>query len=306
MQWALQYIEIRRRDVGAATLASHGRTLELLARHFGADRDLCSITRREAQQFRLWLSQQYSETTVCKHVRAAKVIWRIASDWEVTRMPSPWQGVRSTAPVMDVTDRKPLGTAEGEALIAAAGPRWRCIVAVFFYAGLRRNEALSLRWSDVDLAGGRINVRHEGARTTKKRRRVARLEPRLREILESHLAMQAEAGTPPGPHSLVVGDRGNHRTGISHVVRTIGERAGIRGVTPQVLRQARSTAWFTTFPHHVAAAWMGHSAEVARRHYLGVPDEYYAPGDPVPPRGGTGNPDLTRNGPERTVSLWHR
>lgn len=294
-RWCAEYIEIRRREIGPATLASHGRTLDLLCEFFGGDRDLSSISRREAQQWRLWLTQRYAEPTVCKHVRAAKVVWKTAVDWEATNLPSPFAGVRSTAPIIDPTARRPLSVAEGEAMIAAAGPRWRAIVAVLFYSGLRRSESLSLRWDDVDFDAGRITVRHEGAQTTKRRRRIVRLEPRLAEILQS-CERTGER---------VVGPRGDHRTGLSHVVRTIGERAGIHGVTPQVLRQSRSTLWFSAYPHHVAAAWMGHSPEVARRHYLGVPDEYYSAG-PVPsPRGeGTMSSDLTHSGPERTVTRF--
>ena len=127
------------------------------------------------------------------------------------------------------------------------------------------------------------------------------LSPRLAEILEHHLKAEHADGIAYKPHGFIVGPRGNHKTGISHVIKTIGDRAGIPGITPQTLRQARSTIWFSQFPHHVAAAWMGHSAEVARRHYLGVPYEFY-PVRPAPPAGGTGNPDFTVNGPERTVS----
>lgn len=285
--WHARYMQIRRHEIGPATRALHARTLDLLLEVFG-DVPLASIGKRQAQEFRLHLTaeRRYVESTVCKHIRTCKTLWKTAMDWEYVSE-SPWQGVRSTAPVLDVTDREPLSLDQGEALIAAAGPRWRAVVAVLFYGGLRRGEATRLRWDDIDFETGRILVRNEGQQTSKRRARVVRLEPRLADILSRC----------DRSHPRVVGAGCSERSGLSHIVRTIGNRAGIEGVTPQVLRQARSTIWFSEFPSHVAAAWMGHSAEVARRHYLGVPDAFYAPS----PVGGEGT-SFTSHGPERTVS----
>ena len=285
--WHARYMQIRRHDIGPATRALHARTFDLLMEAFG-DVPLASIGKRQAQEFRLYLvDRRYVDSTICKHVRTAKTLWKTAIDWEYAAS-CPWQGVRSTAPIKDVTDRQPLSVDEGEALIAAAGARWRAVVAVLFYAGLRRGEATRLRWDDIDFESGRIVVRNpEGRQTSKKRSRTVRLEPRLADILSRC----------DQSHPLVVGAGCSERSGLSHIVRTIGQRAGIPGVTPQILRQARSTIWFSDFPSHVAAAWMGHSAEVARRHYLGVPDAFYVPA----PAGGEGT-SFTQHGPERTVS----
>lgn len=40
------------------------------------------------------------------------------------------------------------------------GLRNRALLGVLFYAGLRRSEAVALKWSDIDLDGGFITVRH--------------------------------------------------------------------------------------------------------------------------------------------------
>jgi integrase len=269
-------------------MVAHMRTFTLLAEHFGGGMPLDGVSRKAAREWRLWLGDRLSESTVCKHVRAAKTIWRLAIDWEAAST-NPFRGVRSTAPERDMTERRPLNMTEGEAMIAAAGPRWRAIVAVLWFAGLRRSEALRLRWDDVDLTAGRLVVRNPtGVRTTKAKTRIVRIEPRLAEILRGCRRT-----------SELVAGRAGERSGLSHVIRTIGQRAGIAGVTPQVMRQARASAWAMQYPLPVVAAWMGHSPEVARRHYLGVPDEYYTP---AVPDAETGTANLTTHGPERTVS----
>ncbi len=51
--------------------------------------------------------------------------------------------------------------AEAEALIAAARKRDRAVSATAFYAGLRRGELMVLRWDDVSLFEGIIDV-HRG------------------------------------------------------------------------------------------------------------------------------------------------
>lgn len=57
-------------------------------------------------------------------------------------------------------------------------PVYRRTVVLMLYAGLRRQEASTLRWPDVDLARGTILVRGKGSRE-----RLLPLHPRLREEL---------------------------------------------------------------------------------------------------------------------------
>ncbi len=46
-------------------------------------------------------------------------------------------------------------------LIDAAAGRYRLLVAVWLFGGLRISEALGLVWDDVDLATGHLRVRHQ-------------------------------------------------------------------------------------------------------------------------------------------------
>ncbi len=71
------------------------------------------------------------------------------------------------------------------------GPR-RPLIATFVFAGLRTDEALSLRWRDVDLADGRLRVRRSktdaGVRTVD-------LLPVLRDELATYKARCGDAPT---------------------------------------------------------------------------------------------------------------
>jgi len=43
----------------------------------------------------------------------------------------------------------------------------------------------------------------------------------------------------------------------------------------QNLRASRATELFTQFPAHVAGSWLGHSPQIALKHYLQTPEEYF-------------------------------
>ena len=77
-------------------------------------------------------------------------------------------------------------------LLAAVPERDRAVWAVAMYAGLRRGEAMALRWSDVDLKEGTIHVQRSwdpenGPSDTKNRNR--RKVP-IVSLLREHLAAE--------------------------------------------------------------------------------------------------------------------
>jgi len=89
---------------------------------------------------------------------------------------------------------------EAAALLAAAPDRDRAVWATAMYAGLRRGEVMALRWTDVDLRAGTIDVRRSwdpaehGPGDTKSRNR--RKVP-IVGLLREHLAAE-RLRQPPG------------------------------------------------------------------------------------------------------------
>jgi integrase len=77
----------------------------------------------------------------------------------------------------------------------------RVIVECFVFAGLRIEELCELRWRDVDLAAGRLNVAN--SKTDAGRRHVQLLAP-VREGLATHKA----SGSTPGGHVFATRDGG--------------------------------------------------------------------------------------------------
>ena len=144
-------------------------------------------------------------------------------------------------------------------LPAGAEPRGRAepyhlVVALMTYAGLRLDEALHLRWEDVDWSGGCLLVRiASGASIKGKKERIVPLQAELREILTRN--RPADGGK--GSIAQVMGTKG-HRD-ILGFVRRAGIDPGDR--SPHSFRHTYAGLMTASgVPSLLLAAYMGHSS----------------------------------------------
>ena len=163
----------------------------------------------------------------------------------------------------------------------AAAPVWRTILALCRLGGLRcPSEVLMLKWSDVDLANGRMlipveKLAHIPGRETRVCPVFAALRPHLEEAFE--LAAPGEVYVVGG----VTGDthrkasrrpggwvNANLRTTFSKIVHRAGLKQWPRLF--QNLRASCETDLLSEYPIASVTAWIGHSAEVALKHYSQV------------------------------------
>jgi integrase len=125
-----------------------------LMREFGSTR-LSALTLEDVQAFadRL-LAGGAQPSTIRNRVMPLRVIcrWRRA---EVAVNPTAGLSL----PAVRLTRNRIASPEEAELLLAALPARDRPLWATAMYAGLRRGELMGLRWRDVDLAGGVIEVR---------------------------------------------------------------------------------------------------------------------------------------------------
>ena len=169
-------------------------------------------------------------------------------------------------------------------LDAAAGTRYAAALSLIAGTGLRRGEALALRWEDVDLDAGVVRVRWTLSRVgkdlvitppkTSRSRRDVPLVPGVVRLLRSHRVAQAaerlragslwagddrdaalvfttELGSPIDPRNLL-------RAFVAAVKRS-GVDAG--GVGLHTLRHSAATAMLDAgVPIHVVSRVLGHSS----------------------------------------------
>ncbi len=100
---------------------------------------------------------------------------------------------RGERPVVGRRDQRVLERAEIAALLLAATPKYRPLLATAIFSGLRLGELLGLVWRDIDLEHGFIHVRkqldRDGQRTTPKTPQAVRdvvLMPTLGKVLREH------------------------------------------------------------------------------------------------------------------------
>jgi integrase len=163
-------------------------------------------------------------------------------------------------------------------LVAAEASRYHTALVLIATTGLRRGEALALRWSDVDLDTGVLRVREsvqriEGKLSTGevktdrsrrtiplspaivallRRHRVTQLEERMRaanQWAETGLVFTTELGSVVEPRNLL------------RVVEAAAKRIGLDGVGAHTLRHSAATAWLEAGVHiKQVSDLLGHSS----------------------------------------------
>jgi integrase len=129
------------------------------------------------------------------------------------------------------------------------------------YTGARKEAILSLRWSQVDLSGMRINYNAPGSRQTKKRRPHIPIPSKLL----AHLQRASRRGVEMGFVISIGGKRiGDIKRGFAQACR----RAGLTQVTPHTLRHTAAT-WLMQHGVSVwdAAGFLGMSPETLQKVY---------------------------------------
>lgn len=254
------------------TLASYAAAYKSLRKHFGELKPLRSITKGEARAWRTLIAAGKSENTIRKWTAKVKTLFNAAVEHELIDR-NPFDGL--AASTISVRDRDYFVTREECDKVLAACPslEWRLIFALARYGGLRcPSEVLELRWGDVLWDQKRFIVRsvktehHEGHET-----RITPLFPELAPLLE-----EAFEAADDGAEFVIARSRDNStnlRTQLSRIVT----RAGLKPWPKlfQNLRASRATELADEFPGHVAAAWLGHSEKIAKRHYWQVTDDHF-------------------------------
>lgn len=267
--WIDEYLDGA--NMADSTVAVYEATRVYLVEFFGAEGIIRQIDRNDAARFAAWLRTQtytrgkrtgipLTEQTVRKHIRNAKSLFHAAHDRDLIPI-NPFD--REASSVLEVDqDWRYVSLEEFERMIDATPSHdRRALLALLRLAGLRRGEALRLRWSDLDWNTRRLTVTNtEGVRTTKKRARVVPMTPRLHEIL-----LAAFEAAEDGADLVAPVNDGN-------LIRTVEGIIRRAGLTPwpkplHTLRKNCETDWLAEYPIMDVCKWLGHAPGVAFKHY---------------------------------------
>jgi integrase len=272
-----EYIETRRQrgDVTDSTIEVWGHTKRNLIAFFGEDRDIRTITAKDADDWAAWLktSEKLGENTIRKRSQFAKRFFRVAVKRKLIAE-DPFASLVGT--VVSVPERKffiPRETVNA-LLNQCRGPEYRLLLVFARYMGVRiPSEIVPLTWGDVDWEGQRIVIsspktkRHKGGD-----KRVCPIFPEILPFLR-----EAWEAAPEGATWIFPSIRSKGKN-----LRTWLERAILKaGFTPwprlwQNFRATRATELADAYPSHVAAVWLGHTERIADRHYRQVTGEHFS------------------------------
>ena len=265
----------QRTDVKPSTLLTYRRVRNHLVGYFGEGRDLRSITPGEADAWRLWLlgEQNLAENTARKSASVARQLFKAAQRLRLVDE-NPFSDLPAT--VKADRGRFYFVTREEAQAVLDACPdaEWRLMFALARFGGLRcPSEVLALRWDQIDWSRDRFECpspkteRHDG--------HGSRLVPIFPELLP-HLREAFEQAEPGAVYCIARyrDPAANLRTQLGKIIR----RAGLVAWPKlwQNLRATRATELADEFPGHVCESWLGHTAQVANRHYRMVTDDHFA------------------------------
>jgi integrase len=261
-----------RTDIAVQTRKNMRVSINRLRLFFGDNRVLASIIEGDADDYRQWLvNEKYAPATISKEIIFARQIFKSAARKQLIQN-NPFTDVK--AGKQTNTDRIHFIDQETIRAVLDACPKtqWQLVFAFARYGGVRiPSEIKFLRWSDVNWARNRITITvPKKAHIDGHQTRVIPLFPELRPFLDKAFEEAAEGEEYVVP---LARQTGNLRT---HALRII-EKAGVK-VWPkpfQNLRASRENELMQQHPAHLVLAWIGHTAAVARDHYLKVTDADY-------------------------------
>lgn len=281
------YLESRP-DVSEATQKKYQSAVNHLLAFFGEDRGLRTITRTDADGFRVFLIRSgMAENTVRRYSGLAKQFFRAALRAKLVDE-DPFGDL--VAAVRGNPEKYHYVTREDAAKILEACPdmQWRMIFALCRFGGLRcPSEVLALQWEDILWQKDRFAVHSSKTEHHGKGLRFVPLYPELRPILQEgfeHAVAAADAAAGAGKPQPVSGPIITRYREATQNLRTTFRKIVIRaGLKPwpklfQNLRSTRETELVaeTSISDFFVATYQGHSQLVAAKHYLQIRDEDYA------------------------------
>ncbi len=143
---------------------------------------------------------------------------------------------------------------------------WRVLFVLMRYQGMRRQESLELKWSEVDWGANRFRFN-----STKTGYRECPIFPETLPYLLEAAELRSDK-----QESVVRWHSDEHS--VTPLLIKHAERI-LKKAWPKIctnLRSTRRTELDDFFPSHVVDEWIGHSDRVAREHYKQVTEDHWA------------------------------
>src|SRR5271167_2068744 len=227
--------ELQRRNLSAITTRIYLHSVEEFARYFNTPPDRLGLEHVRQYQAHLFTDRKLEAVSVAQQVSALRFFFlkTLHRPWRVDDMPVPKRPIR----LPEVLSRE-----EVERLIqSAASPLHRIWLLVLYATGIRREELVQLKASDIDSERMLIRIRQGKG----KKDRNVMLSPRLLQELRDYWRSAS-----PKPETYLFPSKGTHPNGdvpitsksVWDAVQQAAVRAGLdKSVHPHTLRHCFAT-----------------------------------------------------------------
>ena len=238
----LAYLQVEK-GLAANSLASYGRDLAKLRRWaLLCGLEVEALGRAEMSGWSKWLSQTgLGPRSIARAVSTARGFFNfllrdgLIKDDPLAGLEAP-QALRRLPTVLTLEEVERLLAAVSTD--TAAGVRDRALLELLYATGLRVSELVSLKLSDVDMEGGVLSCHGKGS----KQRRVPVGRSALRWLQEYGQARRSLLSGRVSAYLFVTqGGATMTRQQVWHRIKKIAAVAGLRAVSPHVLRHSFAT-----------------------------------------------------------------
>ena len=248
----IAYLAVER-GASANTIAAYRRDLDRYLT-FLVERGTTDLTRVTRDDVLAFIAEQRGEglapSTIERRLAAVKGVHKfLVAEGMTTELPTghiPRMRKPQALPqvlTIDQVESVIAATADGRGADDPIALRDRAIIEVLYGCGLRVGELCGMDTGAIDVDGGTVRVVGKGSKE-----RIAPLGSRAAEALTDYIErgrprLRSVPGLTPQTSAVFLSSRGLRlrREVVFRIVRSVGERAGVEGLHPHVLRHSYAT-----------------------------------------------------------------
>jgi integrase len=192
-EWCQQFMELKRSEqIAKSTERSYEFAIRILKQHFGERRRLDRITRNDAKLFAAAVRNGNYRSS--RNVNRETGMTRVTADRYLSRCRTIFKEAADCLPQLPANPFTAVKLARVQAqrwtyvtpevfwkLYTAASPGWQTVLALCRLAGLRRGDALAVKWGNINWREGILDISQQKTG----RRCQPPICPELRKVLKS-------------------------------------------------------------------------------------------------------------------------
>ena len=264
-------------EVKDRTVVRYRNQTAFMRQFFGENGKVDGLSVEDGKRFHKWLRRQkkpngdpYSDNYIHKIVKTSRQVFDFGLASKLLSE-NPLKGVKAPESINDERDAE-ITPEMTKAILNAANPKYRLIIALARYAGLRcPSELAGLKWSHFLWDQNRFIVHSPKTEHCGREKRVVPIFAELLPYVLDGRELAADGVDDVFPD---IDADSNLRTETQRILT----RAGITDEVPrffQNCRSSRQTELEAEFPLHVVCKWLGNSESTAKRHYLKLRESHF-------------------------------